>query len=41
MKIINNRLKNELNIRTEKDFPVEGIEFIDVMPLLMQKNVYN
>ena len=40
MKIINNRLKNELNIRTEKDFPVEGIEFIDVMPLLMQKNVY-
>ena len=39
MKIIKNILKSELNIRTEKDFPVKGIEFIDITPLIMQKNV--
>ncbi len=39
MKIINCKLKNELNIRTEKDFPVKGIEFIDINPLILQKNV--
>ena len=37
MKILNNKLKSELNIRTEKDFPIKGIEFIDITPLLMQK----
>ena len=37
MKILKNVLKNELNIRTEKDFPVEGIEFIDITPLILQK----
>lgn len=37
MKIIKNVLKNELNIRTEKDFPVKGIEFIDITPLILQK----
>ena len=37
MKILNNKLKNELNIRTEKDFPIKGIEFIDITPLLIQK----
>ena len=37
MKIIKNLLKNELNIRTEKDFPVKGIEFIDITPLILQK----
>ena len=41
MKIIRNVLENEMNIRTEKDYPIKGIEFIDIMPLLMQKNVYN
>lgn len=40
MKILRNSLKNELNIRTEKDFPIKGIEFIDIMPLVMEKNVY-
>lgn len=40
MKILRNVLKNELNIRTEKDFPAKGIEFIDIMPLMMQKDVY-
>ena len=29
MKILKNDLKCELNIRTEKDFPTKGIEFID------------
>lgn len=39
MKILKNKLKNELNIRTEKDFPIKGIEFIDINPLILQKNV--
>ena len=37
MKILKNVLKNELNIRTEKNFPIEGIEFIDITPLILQK----
>ena len=37
MKIVKNVLKNELNIRTEKNFPIEGIEFIDITPLILQK----
>ena len=37
MKILKNDLKNDLNIRTEKDFPIEGIEFIDITPLILQK----
>ncbi len=41
MKILKNKLKSELNIRTEKNFPVQGIEFIDIHPLLIQKEVYN
>lgn len=40
MKIIKNKLKNDINIRTEKDFPKKGIEFIDIVPLLMDKDVY-
>lgn len=39
MKILNNKLKNNINIRTEKDFPIKGIEFIDINPLIIQKNV--
>lgn len=39
MKILKNKLKNELNIRCEKDFPIKGIEFIDINPLIIQKNV--
>ena len=38
MKILKNILNSELNIRTEKDFPIKGIEFIDINPLLMQAN---
>lgn len=39
MKILKNKLKSELNIRTEKDYPVKGIEFIDITPLIMQKEI--
>ena len=35
-----NCLKSELNIRTEKDFPIKGIEFIDITPLLLQKETF-
>lgn len=41
MKILKNKLKSELNIRTEKDFPQKGIEFIDIMPLIIQKETFN
>ena len=37
MKIIKNVLKNELNIRTQKNYPIEGVEFIDITPLIIQK----
>ena len=38
MKILKNNLKNDLNIRTQKNFPIEGIEFIDITPLMLQKD---
>ena len=41
MKILKNELKSQLNIRTEKDFPIKGIEFIDINPLLIDKKIYN
>lgn len=37
MKILKNVLSNNLNIRTEKNFPKEGIEFIDINPLILQR----
>lgn len=40
MKILRNELKNELEIRTQKDFPTEGVEFIDIMPLMIQKETF-
>lgn len=40
MKILKNKLKQDLNIRTEKDFPIKGIEFIDINPLIIQKNTF-
>ena len=40
MKILRNELKNELHIRTQKDFPQEGVEFIDIMPLIIQKETF-
>lgn len=41
MKIINNKLNNKLNIKTEKDFPIKGVEFIDITPLILQKKIFN
>ena len=41
MKILKNELKNELNIRTEKDYPIKGVECIDIMPLFLQKETLN
>ena len=37
MKILKNKLRSSLNIRTEKDYPIEGVEFIDITPLILQK----
>lgn len=37
MRILKNDLKSTLNIRTEKDYPIKGIEFIDITPLILQK----
>lgn len=39
MKILKNNLKSKLNIRTQKNFPINGIEFIDITPLIIQKDV--
>ena len=38
MKILRNELKNKLNLRTIKDYPIKGIEFIDINPLIIQKD---
>ena len=40
MKILRNELKNELHIRTQRDFPQKGIEFIDIIPLMIQKEIF-
>ena len=40
MKIIRNDLKSKLNIRTEKDFPIDGIEYIDITPLIIQNKSF-
>ena len=40
MKLLKNKLQCELNLRTEKDFPVKGIEFIDITPLILQKETF-
>ena len=37
MKILKNIMKHDLNLRVEKDFPTKGIEFIDINPLILQK----
>lgn len=39
MKLLTNKLEKELNIRTQKNYPIQGIEFIDITPLTMQKEV--
>ena len=39
MKILSNKLKSDLNLRTQLNFPIEGVEFIDITPLIIQKDV--
>ncbi len=39
MKILSNKLKSDLKLRTQLNFPVEGIEFIDITPLILQRDV--
>lgn len=41
MKIIRNELENKLNIRTQKNYPIPGVEFIDITPLVLQKELLN
>ena len=40
MKILDNKLKNRFTIRTQQDYPTKGIEFIDITPLILNKDVY-
>lgn len=40
MKILRNIIKNDLILRTQKDYPVEGVEFIDITPAILQKEVF-
>lgn len=39
MKVLKNMLENELKIRTQKDYPIKGVEFIDITPLIIQKDL--
>jgi len=41
MEILKNDLENEINIRTEMDFPKVGVEFIDITPLILEKEVFS
>lgn len=41
MKILNSKITHELHLRTEKNFPKPGIEFIDISPLILQKETFD
>lgn len=41
MKILKNVLKSELKIRTQKDYPIDGMEFIDITPMIIDKDNLN
>lgn len=41
MKILKNMLDIKLNLRTQQNFPINGVEFIDINPLILQGDVYN
>ena len=40
MKILKNLLENDNYIRTEKDFPIKGMEYLDIVPLLLDAEIY-
>ena len=40
MKILRNVIKSDLILRTEKDYPVPGVEFIDITPAILQKDAF-
>ena len=40
MKILRNVLKSDFNLRTEQDYPVKGIEFIDINPLIIDHKCF-
>ena len=40
MRILRNKLGKDLPIRTEKNFPVKGVEFIDLVPLTLDKDIF-
>ncbi len=40
MKIIKTRLEYDLKLRTEMDFPVKGIEFIDINTIFTNSKIY-
>ena len=40
MKILRNIIKSDLIIRTQKDYPKEGIEFIDITPAILQREAF-
>lgn len=43
MKILNSKLGEELieGIRTQKDYPIKGVEFIDIIPLTLDIQIFN
>lgn len=41
MKIIKNLLCEVLPIRTENNYPIKGVEFIDITPMLMDFKIFN
>ena len=40
MKILKNNLRSNVKLRTQKDYPKEGIEFIDITPLILDKDAF-
>ncbi len=40
MRILRNKLGIDLPIRTEKNFPAKGIEFIDLVPLTLDPEIF-
>ena len=40
MRILRNKLGKDLPIRTEKNFPIEGVEFIDLVPLTLDIEIF-